>query len=89
MANRSGATPIDNVPTDRQYDEDFNQIGGEDNGPYTTYIYSGPTGEIPASIFEKLFRLISSHAHQALMLFHQMIQGISLYVFILRIKMYR
>ena len=81
MANRTGATPVNTVPTQRKYDEDFNQIQSDDDGPYITHIYLGPTVEIAAETFEKLFRIISTQTHQALLLFHQTIQGIILYIY--------
>ena len=82
MANRTGATPVNTVPTDRQYDEDFNQIQTTEEGPYITHIYYGPTVQIAAEKFERLFRIICTQSHQALILFHQTIQGIILSIYL-------
>ena len=76
MANRFPPNPLPYAVTDLAYDEDYNQLDSTTDGPHETPIYYGPTGMIPAEVFEKLFRLLCSQPHQILMLFHQMIQGI-------------
>ena len=92
LGTRPKATPCAYTTTERRYDHDYNMLDQSYNGPYTTPLYYGNTGSIPAGIFEKLFRLICSHSHQGLMLFHKAIQGTYLkyyiYTGIQKIKMF-
>ena len=75
LANRFGASPVDNVATDHKYDDDLNIIETIETGPFVTPIHYGPTGMIPAENIEKLIHLICHQWHQGLMQFHQAIQG--------------
>ena len=84
LANRFGASPLDHITTEREYDIDLNQIETEKTGPFITPIHYGPVGAIPAEKFEKIFRLICHQWHQALMMFHQAIQGLTDLLFIYR-----
>ena len=61
--------------TENKYDPDFNIIETNEPGPFQTSTYYGDTCSIPAKNFERLFKLISTDTHQALMLWHQQIQG--------------
>ena len=80
LANRFGASPVDNVQTDHKYDDDLNIVETDENGPFTTVIHYGPTGEIPAGNLEKLIRFICFQWHQGLMMLHQAVQGKIIYL---------
>ena len=73
IANRFTTTPASSYTANR-YDADYNTVETE-NGPFVTPTYYGDTCSIPAEHFERIVRLISSTAHQALQLWHQTIQG--------------
>ena len=77
LATRPNAPPIGYVTSERQYDHDFNELKSDD-GPYITPTYYGSTDEIPATVFERLFKLICTQSHAGLLLFHKSIQGINL-----------
>ena len=61
--------------TENRYDYDYNIIETDEPGPFVTPVYYGDTCAIPAENFERLFWLISTHTHQALLLWHHQIQG--------------
>ena len=61
--------------TEYKYDAEYNVIETDEPGPHITPTYYGDTCSIPAEIFERAIRLMSSTAHQSLILWHQMIQG--------------
>ena len=61
--------------TDNKFDADGNVIDTDEPGPFKTATYYGDVFSIPADIFERAVRLMSSTGHQSLMLWHQMIQG--------------
>ena len=63
------------VVTENKHDPDYNIIETDETGPFQTPIYYGDTCSIPAEKFERIFKLISINTHQALMLWHQQIQG--------------
>ena len=63
------------VQTENKYDYDYNIIDTDESGPFNTPIYYGDTCSIPAEHFERLCQLLSTNAHQALMIWHQQIQG--------------
>lgn len=84
LANRSNTTPLPYSYTDRKYDHDGNWIETDEVGPYLTPTYYGPTKTIPANIFERIFKLISSTPHQSLLLWHQCIQGIVTVIYFIR-----
>ena len=87
LANRFVTTPLPYSYTERKYDQDGNVVETEETGPFLTPTYYGHVEKIPATIFERLFRLISSTPHAALLLWHQCIQGIlSVIYFIRKIK---
>ena len=84
MANRFVTTPLPYSYTERKYDQDGNVVETEEAGPFLTPTYYGPVEKIPATIFERLFRLISSTPHAALLLWHQSIQGILTVIYFIR-----
>ena len=78
--------------TEYPLDEDYNRLEPEsdeeepDNGVYRTPIYATAADSIHAETFEKLFFLISTMPHQAILLWHQVIQGIlTILLFIVRL----
>ena len=75
LATRFTTSPLPYATTEEKYDHDYNIIETDEPGPYTTYTYYGDTCSIPAHIFERIFWLICTHSHQALLLWHQHIQG--------------
>lgn len=75
LATRFSTSPLPSVPTEDKYDHDYNIIESNEPGPYITHTYYGDTCSIPAELFERLFWLMSSNCHQALLLWHQQIQG--------------
>ena len=75
LANRVGTRPLDYATTEHKYDDDLNIIETSEEGPFQTPTHMGGTGSIPADKIERLIRLLCSQWHQALMMFHQAIQG--------------
>ena len=64
-----------------RYDQDYNRLDADDDDEEELHLvptYNAPTDCVPDSNFEKLFRLISSTPDQAILLWHQSIQGIIL-----------
>ena len=53
-------------------DEDRNIISNE---PTEVRLYEHDTGLIPSKRFEELIRLMTKDPHQALLIYHQLIQG--------------
>ena len=81
LATRFAAGQFGFQWTERRYDHDGNILSSDsedepDNGVYQTPVYETAADSIPAEIFEKLFHLICSTPHEALLLWHQAIQGI-------------
>ena len=74
------------IQTRHRYDPDYNRLEdetGDENDFQERELHIVPTynaaaDTIPAEIYEKLFRLISSTPDQAIMLWHQSVQGIIL-----------
>ena len=67
--------------TEQHFDHDGNILSSDeeeepDNGVYKTPTYETAADSIPADIYEKLFFMISSMHHEAILLWHQAIQGI-------------
>ena len=90
MGNRYKSTPLPYSYTDKKYDFDGNVIEDAEDGPHVTPTYYGPVEDIPATTFERLFKLISSTPHAALILWHQTMQGIlTVFYFIRKIKSIR
>ena len=75
LATRFPAKPLPCVQTENKYDYDYNIIDTNEPGPFITRTYYGDTCSIPAELFERLFWLMSSNCHQALLMWHQQIQG--------------
>ena len=73
-----------------RYDVDFNRLEDgdeleEQQNWHRIPTYDAAADTIPASHFEKMFKLISSTPDQAILLWHQCIQGIlTLLLFIIR-----
>ena len=75
MALRTSSDPLGYAHTEHRYDHDFNRLSDDEDGPFATPTYDVDADSVPATQFEKIFRLLCNVPHQGLLLYHQAIQG--------------
>lgn len=74
LSHRWESEPLGYTTTDHKYDVDMNRLESS-NGPFLTPTYSVASDTVPATQFEKIFRLICTVPMQAVLVYHQAIQG--------------
>ena len=85
LSHRWESDPLGYVTTEHRYDVDMNRLD-DPNGPFQTPTYAVASDTVPATQFEKIFWMICTVPMQAVLLYHQAIQGtVTLFITVFRI----